>query len=203
MKRSLLLALLLATASAALADPAGPLPSLPPSPLRRAQLSAELYAMGLAAQDPVLLLTAAQLRKSVGLDLAPRDAMSWQQMLGAASPLLEGDEALEALAADMAAEGIKGVAAGPVYKLAELAPGTTSLPALQFNGGEYAEVYVEAVPGVDVNLTVRDAEGNLVCRDTDPSFVAYCSWTPARDGDFTLTVENRGAAATDYALMTN
>lgn len=195
MKRRLILALIL-SAAPALADEAT-------SPLQRAQLSAELFELGLAASDPVMLLTAARIRKTVGLDLAPRDAMSWQQMLGAASPLLEGDEVLEQIAADLAAESAKGVAAGPVTRLAELAPGETTLPAMGFKGGALAEVYVEAVPGVDVNLTVRDGDGNLVCRDADTSYVAYCSWTPATDGDFLLVVENRSQNPTDYALMTN
>jgi hypothetical protein len=196
MKRSLILALLFPAALPVLAEDAA-------GPLRRAERSAELYALGLAQEDPVLLLTAAELRKSAGLDLAPEDALSWQQMLAAAGPLIAGDAALEAMADDLAAAIPKGVAAGPVTRLSELAPGETVLPAMGFKGGTLAEVYVEAAPGVDVNLTVRDAAGNLVCRDSDASFVAYCTWTPARDGDFTLVVENRGQAPIDYTLMTN
>lgn len=195
MTHRLILALIL-TAAPALAEGTA-------SPLQRAQISAQVFARGLAASDPLLMLTAARIRKTVGLDLAPRDPMSWQQMLGAASPLIEGDETLEQIAADLAAETAKGVAAGPVTRLAELAPGETALPAMGFKGGVLAEVYVEAAPGVDVNLTVRDAEGNLVCRDSDASYVAYCSWTPAGDGDFLLVVENRSQTPTDYALMTN
>ena len=74
---------------------------------------------------------------------------------------------------------------------------------MPFRGGEYAEVYVEAPLGVDLNLTVLDAEGHVVCSDTDTSHIAYCGWTPATDGAFTLVIENAGDLPADYALMTN
>ena len=48
-----------------------------------------------------------------------------------------------------------------------------------------------------------DDQGRLVCADTDPSHVAYCGWTPAEDGNFTLVVRNPGATDAHYALMTN
>lgn len=173
----------------ALAVPAGA------GTLRQAALAEALFARGQATADPVLVLAAARLRKATGLDPQP--------MLDAAAGLAD-DPALAALAADIAAETAKGVASGPVYRIAPLAPGATAeVPALPFRGGEYAEAYAEAAPGTDLNLAVLDAAGRVVCADTDASHVAYCGWTPAADGAFTLRIENRGTEPAEYALMTN
>jgi hypothetical protein len=172
------------------------------SPLQLADLSARLYATGVAQSDPVLIATAAKLRKQSGL--APEAAFSWQAMMDVALVLIGDDPGLLTLMADVSAESDKGVASGPEYRLAALAAGTEDrLPPMTFRGGEYAEVYVEAALGVDMNLSVLDAAGHEVCTDTDPSHVAYCAWTPAQDGSFTVVVLNAGATPADYALMTN
>lgn len=45
-------------------------------------------------------------------------------MVAAAEPLAAGDAALQGLIADIRAGCLKGVAAGPVYRIAGIAPGT-------------------------------------------------------------------------------
>jgi hypothetical protein len=173
-----------------------------PAPLRQARLSAELYARAAASGDPLLMLTAARLRKALDLTGEAPLPLDWPAMLDSARPLAAGTP-LAAAIEDLAAETAKGVASGPVYRLADLAPGAeTKVEDLTFRGGAYAEVYLEAAAG-NLDLTVRDAAGKLVCADTDPGPIAYCGWTPAADGLFLLTITNRGPAATDYALMTN
>lgn len=178
-----------------------------PTALRQAALSAALHAQGAAAGDAVTLLVAARLRKEAGLapsDGGPDLALSWQSILAEAEAAAGGDPVVLGLIADLRADRAKGVASGPIYSLATLPAGTTTdIGDFAFRGGEYAEVYVEAPPGSDLNLSVRDAAGNLVCADVNPSNIAYCGWTPAADGVFILTVENRGSAPADYALMTN
>jgi len=174
-----------------------------PAPLRQARLSAELFARAVGSGDPVLMLTAARLRKALDLTGDAPLPLDWQAMLAAARPLATGNAPLAAAIEDLASETAKGVASGPVYRLADLGPGAeTRIEDLTFRGGAYAEVYLEAPLG-NLDLTVRDAAGNLVCADTDPGPIAYCGWTPAADGVFLLTITNRGPAATDYALMTN
>lgn len=187
----------------------------PPSAVQTAALSARLYDAGVAAADPVLVLAAARLRKSLnpapaasrapeGGTAGGEEPIGWEEMAAAAEALAVEDEAVQALIADLRAEGTKGVVTGPVYNIATLAAGDRDRYArIEFRGGEYAEVYVEARQTVDLNLTVTDAQGRLVCADTDRSHIAYCGWTPDAAGAFTLTVENRGRAGTGYALMTN
>lgn len=210
MPKSLFLALALA------------LPALPgiaraegPSLLRQAAISAELYSKGVESGDPLLILAAAQLRKSLDLQpLAPGQSgstetgnfapTSWEDMVAAAVALTAGDDPLRGLAEDVAAQTWKGVISGPVYRIEKLGPGGEArLPDLSFRGGEYAEVYAEAEPGLDVNVAVYDEEGRLVCSDNHPSHVAYCGWTPAVDGHFTLVVGNSASREAHFALMTN
>lgn len=207
MTRSLLATLLLsALPMAALAEV--------PSPVKVAALSARLYAVGLEAQDPLLIIAAAKLRKTIAPTPTDRTAtggqtaidapLGWDEMLASAEPLATGDEAMLGLIDDVRAETNKGVASGPVYNIGALPNGSDdTYPPIEFRGGEYAEVYVEAKSSTNLNLTVLDDQGRLVCSDTDVSHIAYCGWTPATGGTFTLRVENNGPTATNYALMTN
>lgn len=185
-----------------------------PSPVKVAELSARLYATGMAAGDPLLVLSAAKLRKGLAPVAGDRAAMGgvagagaplgWEEMLASASALAGEDAAILGLIEDAKVEANKGVAAGPVYNIGSLGNGKDdTYPPIEFRGGEYAEVYVEAKAATNLNLAVYDDKGRLVCSDTDISHIAYCGWTPASPGTFTLKVENKGPVEADYALMTN
>jgi hypothetical protein len=202
---------LFATALCALALPAL---AESASPVKTAELSARLYAAGVTAEDPLLIISAAKLRKTLAPVAGDRAAtggetgegspLSWEEMLASAEALAEGDDILLGLILDVRAETAKGVASGPVYNIGSLANGRgDTYPPIEFRGGEYAEVYVEAKAATNLNLTVYDDKGRLVCSDTDISHIAYCGWTPAKPGSFTLKVENKGPASAAYALMTN
>ncbi|MEI2652255.1 MAG: hypothetical protein V9G12_08885 [Microthrixaceae bacterium] len=185
-----------------------------PSPVKVAELSARLYAAGMEAGDPLLVLSAAKLRKGLAPVAGDRAAvegvagqgapLGWEEMLASAAGLAAGDEALLGLIEDAKVEATKGVASGPVYNIGQLGNGKgDTYPPIEFRGGEYAEVYVEAKAATNLNLGVYDDKGRLVCSDTDISPIAYCGWTPATGGSFTLKVENKGPVGADYALMTN
>lgn len=206
MRRFLLAICLLGLTVPALAETA--------SPVKVAEMSARLYAAGKEAGDPLLILSAARMRKALAPVAGDRVAMdgvagegaplSWEEMLASAEALAEGDEALTGLIADARVETTKGVASGPVYNIGSLGNGKgDTYPPIAFRGGEYAEVYVEAKAAVNLNLAIYDDKGRLVCSDTDISHIAYCGWTPASAGTFTLKVDNKGPVAADYALMTN
>lgn len=185
-----------------------------PSPVKLAELSARLYAAGMAASDPLLVLSAARLRKGLALVPADRAAvdgvagagapLGWEEMLASAAELAAGDEVVLGLIEDARVEASKGVASGPVYNIGSLGNGKgDTYPPIEFRGGEYAEVYVEAKAATNLNLAIYDDKGRLVCSDTDISHIAYCGWTPASPGSFTLKVDNKGPMGADYALMTN
>lgn len=185
-----------------------------PSPVKVAELSARLYAAGMEAGDPLLVLSAAKLRKSLAPVAGDRAAvdgvagtgapLGWEEMLAQATALAGDDAVVLGLIEDASVEVSKGVASGPVYNIGSLGNGKgDTYPPIEFRGGEYAEVYVEAKAATNLNLGVYDDKGRLVCSDTDISHIAYCGWTPASGGSFTLKVDNKGPVAADYALMTN
>jgi hypothetical protein len=186
---------------------AQPAQSQPLSAVKTAELSGALYQAGLAADDPVLILAAAKLRKAMvpRAETAGTEApLGWQEMLARAAALADGDADLLAVIDDVAAESGKGVAAGPVYSIGNLNAGDSdSYPAVAFIGGDYAEVYVEAKVTTDLNIAVYDSKGRLVCSDTDASPIAYCGWRPGSTDSFTMTVQNDGPLGATYALMTN
>lgn len=185
-----------------------------PSPVKIAELSARLYATGMQAGDPLLVLSAAKLRKglapvagghaAVGGTVGDGAPLGWEDMLASATALAGDDPVLLGLIEDAGLERPRGVASGPVYNIGSLGNGKgDTYPPIEFRGGEYAEVYVEAKAATNLNLAVYDDKGRLVCSDTDISPIAYCGWTPASPGSFTLKVDNKGPAGADYALMTN
>jgi hypothetical protein len=185
-----------------------------PSPVKVAELSARLYAAGMAAGDPLLVLSAAKLRKGLAPVVGERAAirgvlgqggpLGWEEMLASAAELAGDDAVVLGLIEDASVEMSKGVASGPVYNIGSLGNGKgDTYPPIEFRGGEYAEVYVEAKAATNLNLGVYDDKGRLVCSDTDISAIAYCGWTPASGGSFTLKVDNKGPVGADYALMTN
>lgn len=194
--------------------PAATAPVADPSVLGALHVSAQLYLIGVEKRDALLVLAAAKLRKEVALDFkpapgaAPSDGrpapVTWEQMLDTARTFAMGDPAIEGLIDDVAAEGLKGVSTGQVYSISSIGIGLSDFyDNLTFTAGEYAEVYVESMDGSDLNIYVYDAEGRLVCSDTDPSPISYCGWRPAEEGEFTIKVENNGYTDAGYSLMTN
>lgn len=184
------------------------------SPVKTAELSGQLYAVGLEIGDPLMILSAAKLRKQLGLkpvermaeDATPEDGspISWEEMLASAEDIADENPVLLGLIADVRAESNKGAATGPVYSIAKIRNGgTDKYGAVEFVGGDYAEVYVEAKSSTDLNLRIYDAQGRLVCSDTDASHIAYCGWRPSATEGFVLHVENKGPQGASYALMTN
>lgn len=184
------------------------------APLRRLQAAHDLYEIGVKDNEPLYILAAAHLRKTVTLgegELAPEGGetldgkpFGWADMLASAAPLVEGDPVLEGIAEDIEAVRSKGVASGPVYSIVEIrAGGTDVYNSVPFVGGKYAEIYVEGASGTDLNVLVHDAQDRLVCSDTDISAIAYCGWSPASDGAFRITVVNDGSRGGRYSMITN
>lgn len=183
-----------------------------------AALSAELFLAGVEADDPILLIAAAKLRKGLQLKEVERvpdkdmdtpeidevGPIGWEDILDAAVAMAPEDDIITGLAEDIRSERDKGVRSGQVYSITAIRNGgTDTYPPMVYRGSEYADVYVEGNGNADLNLFVYDAQSRLVCSDTDISAIAHCGWTPAQDASFTIVVKNRGRGDSGYSLITN
>ena len=191
----------------------------PSPPLGRLALSARLADWGRAEHDPLALVVAAQIRGGVGartVERTPEQSgeaaaatpatgeATVETLLAEAEALAKGDAGIRALADDVRASATKGLVAGTGVSRATLrASGTDWYRRLKFEGSRYAEAYVELSGTGRVHVAVYDETGNLVCRDDNPSSVAYCGWTPSKTGSFDVKVENRSTAAVPYRMFTN
>ncbi len=203
----------LALAAGLLASFSAQAPAQEATQLQKVNTARALYEIGLANDDALLILAAAKLRKEVPLtqtERAPEGRraedgapLEWQEMLASALPLIEGNPILMGISEDIEAERSKGVTDGPVYSVARIASGGRDVyDNLPFDGGTYAEIYLEGPSGSDLNLMIRDSKGRLVCSDTDISAIAYCGWKPLAADVFQVTVESaRGGGK--YSLMSN
>lgn len=191
-----------------------PLMAEAPALLKQAEASRVTYDLGVEQRDPLLVIAAAKMRR--GLSLEPTDRVAeggeagdeglldFGTMMSTARDFAAGDGMLIGLIEDVEAEASKGVTIGPVYNIARISGGRTdTYKAVPFDGGAYAEIYVEAKSNADLNLRIYDAQNRLVCSDTDASAIAYCGWKPRKSGNFTIAVENASGSSVQYSLITN
>lgn len=214
-RAGILLALLAVLGGQAVAETPAPDPQF-----AEIVLAGRLLALGHERRDPLLILAAARLRQGQAFERGERgeivetgdvlpfllgsDPGDTASLFDEARYLAKDDAALLALIDDIEAEGARGLITGQEFVVGTLAAGASDTHiGLTFEGGTYAEVYVENGEGHNLDLIVRDETGAVVCEDKDPSSVAYCGWTPARTGAFDVEVKNASGAHAGYALMTN
>ena len=190
------------------------------APLGRLALSARLADWGRADRNPLALIVAAEIRGRSGAKgvertpeqqgeagSAPAPAATEttvDSLLTEAVALAGKDETIRALADDVRASATKGLVAGAGMSRATLrGAGTDWYRKLKFEGSRYAEAYVELSGAGAVHVSVYDEAGNLVCRDPNPSSVAYCGWMPSRTALFDVKVENRSTGSIPYRMFTN
>lgn len=189
------------------------------TPLSDLALSARLADRARADRDPLALVVAASIRRGVPTTpvvrapespttaeavAAPTAEASVAQLLAEAVALSKNDPTIVALAEDVGAAASKGLVQGAGASRATLpAAGTDWYRGLRFEGSRYAEALVELSGAGDVRVSVWDQSGNLVCRDPNPSSVAYCGWVPSQTALFDIKVENRSTRPIPYRMYTN
>jgi len=183
-------------------------------------LAQNLYALGVANKDALTVLTAARLTAGVdvkqveqkkttegtetaeqedGTD-APVDAAI---MMATARELAGEDEVLVGLIEDAEAEGSRGRVGGASSTLSRLPAGRTDVWEIPFYGNSYAEIAVLGDGDADLDVLVADENGNTICYDVSWSDKVYCDFSPAWNGYFYVTVENKGSRRNSYYIMTN
>lgn len=184
--------------------------------LHMIRLSRELHDRAIETSDPVLMLSAARLRKDSGMKPGALgetdsqagepegDAFGWEAWLAKAVRLSGGSPMIEGLAEDIRASAPKGLATQAIYAEGRIpAHSKRRYGKLNFLGGEFAEVYSEGLGKADIDMFVRDARGAIICSQTDTSNINQCGWTPDATGPFEVTLENKSDFADSYALTTN
>jgi len=131
---------------------------------------------------------------------APVDATA---MFAKATELAGDDETLKGLIADAEAETSRGRIGGAVTYESRLPHTMYDVWEIPFYGNSYAEVAIVGDGDANLDLTITDENGNVICYDVSPSDQVYCDWVPAWDGYFYITVENTGSKRNTYYLLTN
>ncbi|MDK9697680.1 MAG: hypothetical protein OEL76_14965 [Siculibacillus sp.] len=182
-----------------------------PMPVQQLHLSEQLATYGRANKDPLSLIVAAQIRQQVGVKVVERkpdgvDAAAPAAtdvvagLLDEAKALSKNDKTIVALADDVKASATKGRVGGGIISLGQITGRTIHNRTMSFRAKQTAEIAAVGTDTNDIMLEVFDEGGHLICRDTDP---AYCRFTPAWTGAFTVKVHNNGTSLAHYRLETN
>jgi hypothetical protein len=190
--------------------------------LEKSVLASELERIGRADSNPLALVLAAQLldevggvqqarvKSSMGAVAAKmpayKPAKAPQTAAGLykeARQLAAGDRAITALIDRLSSAGSKGNVDGPVEHSDVVNANSTDVYEIQFAGDQTAGVLVRGDGDTDLDLFVFDEHDNLICSDEDSSDEAFCVWTPAWTGTFSVQVKNFGDVANRYEISTN
>ncbi|HXO90448.1 MAG TPA: hypothetical protein VN849_06625 [Stellaceae bacterium] len=196
----------------------GPKAPAADDPIARLQMTADLLAVGRAIKDPLALVVAARIMKTLGgaeIDLKPearRDTANTQKRGQPVSPetilleardLAKGDKITNLLIDETASLGVFRDAEQPKTHQDTIQPGTTDVYTVVFNGGQLAEAGIAGDGDSDLDLFVYDENDHLVCRSTASTDREYCRWWPRWTGPFRIEIQNLGGVADLYRLATN
>ncbi|WP_283176830.1 hypothetical protein [Gemmobacter sp. 24YEA27] len=183
-------------------------------------LAQELFGLGRSHGDALTVLAAARLaasaevspgkefkRSTSGEGEAGPDAASAPADAGAmfdlALTLAAQDEFLTDVILEAQTATARGRIGGAFSQRASLAAGRTDNWEIPFTGGAYAELAVLGNGTSDLDIMVTDETGNVICYEGGQEDRLYCDFVPSWDGFFFVAVENKGAAAAAYDLVTN
>lgn len=189
----------------------------------RLVVAQQIYEQALESGDAILLLAAIRLARGVSL----RAPTAWERTSSGESSADEpkGRMAAEDPASDEAIQIVQGLAgddpdlqdlvydldaqlpqADPdtaVVAVSELGGGQVDTWRMPLSGAVLAEIGVIGDGDSPLALSVADADGNPVCTLPPGLAPALCRITPARNGFFSVTVQNAGAVENSYRLIGN
>lgn len=169
-------------------------------------LSDRLAEYGMREGDPVALVQAAKIRRSLPRELQSSGPRSVEALLARAETMSGGNAVLIALVRDvrgMRSRSIPIISTG-IGLLTKLVKGkAVDRAEISFRGGEPAMVYVHANNDADIDLYVYDELNNLICVDDATGPDASCSWRPRWNGSFLVDVRNKMDAEVSYVIALN
>lgn len=217
----MLLAAALAANAVAAEDKTGPNVTTGTPPVETSArlifLAAELEDLGRAQKDSLLLINAARLylkaggqetkqkaeRSGGGDNTAKGKLATAKDLLDLAKTYAQGNETIVALIDQMVTAGLKGNSGGAKFIRDTVSAQGKATYTFEFYSQEFAEATVRGDGGGDLDLTVTDDNGNVICQSKGHRDREYCSWFPRWKGQFKVNVQNQGAGASNYRLYTN
>jgi hypothetical protein len=196
----------------------GPKAPATDEPVARLQMSSDLLAFGRDNQDPLALIVAARIMKTVGgteTEMKPegRGASDNPQKPGQpvapdtilveARDLAKGDKLTNLLIDEAGAVGSDGGAAQLKTHQDTVQAGATDAYTVVYNGGQLAEAGIAGDGTSDLDLLVYDENDHLVCRSASSSDREYCQWWPRWTGPFRIEIQNLGTTPNLYRVATN
>lgn len=192
-------------------------------PVAHIKLARDLAALGASSEDPLMLITAAQIQQSISTTSEERTKRSEgntpaevtekesstgapntsRQMLALASELAGENEALHDMIEEVGSHKPRGRVGGPAMHTDRVLAGDIDYYDIMFKGGEPAAVYVSGDGDTDLDLFILDENQNIICEDTDATDEMLCGWHPSWTGEFTVVIKNLGNVYNQYDLYTN
>jgi hypothetical protein len=192
-----------------------------PGPAARLVLAQDSYATAMSSGDALMLLAAIRLARGVTLRpptgwtlttsgdareaqpdvrAAPPDPAS-VQVIAIVQALAGEDPSLQDLVYDLDAQLPHHRSTTAIEALSDLDPGRTDSWRMAFSGQVAVELGLIGDGDAPLSFTVTDEAGDIVCARAPALDPGLCRFTPARNGFFTVTIQNVGAVRNSYRLI--
>jgi hypothetical protein len=179
----------------------------------QAVTAAELAAWGRAHRDPGALIMAARLTDEINMRQGPdSDAgplLSAETLLDEAAAMAPDDAPVQAAVAHLrdgpARRGVRAspIRRGPIYTVNALRAGQIYPYDLDARSGEILRVAAIGDGDTDIDLSVRDARGVVVCRDGYGDHYPVCTLAPREPGKLRINITTRGEVWTRVQILSN
>ena len=184
-------------------------------------LAQNAYQTAMQEGDPILLLAAIRLARSVTVRLPTgwTRTTTWEgaadqevgrsaaadpaspQVLAIAQALAGEDHSLQDIVYDLDAQRPQGRQPTAIRAEAAVAGAQTDSWRIALFGDVPAELGLIGDGDGPLELTVTDETGSIVCALPPGTTPALCRFTPARNGFFVVTVRNHGEVQNSYQLV--
>jgi len=185
--------------------------------------AANVAAWGRSHQDAGALIMAARILAEVPVRPAPtsgaeatRPVLTPASLLDEAAALSVGDQvALDAIAylrdqnpTDAETESVRGVRSspfgqGPIFMVRQIRARETWGFDVEARGGEVLRVAAIGDGDTNIDMSVRDADGAVVCRDGFGDHYPVCTVARTQAGKMRVDIVNRGAIWTKVQVLSN
>jgi len=202
-----------APVSAPLQDPATPQSeTMSPEVLAIGQVvtAAELAAWGRRRGDPGALILAARMLGEVPMRQGEGEAafLTPDRLLDEAAALSLGQPAWLDAIERVREHGLRGVDSspfgeGPIFTVKEVRARAVYGFEVEARGGEVLRVAAIGDGDTNIDLSMRDDQGSVLCRDGSGDHYPVCTVVPRQAGRVRIDIINRGDIWTKVQILSN